>query len=133
MKNLVNEVNTLLSALSNDPEWNDMTDCVTDAFEDCAEYVKLVVRQESMIQNARFRMDPPEFRAYVMNLDMTRRTMHDGLMSSINLVNRLANKVGLPPIAPNVDENRRETYFDFAKRVVDEYYTNGPTGSVSES
>lgn len=133
MTNFVMAINVLLSTLNNDPDWSDMAENVVETLHACAGYVELVTSQEGMIQNARFRMDPPEFRAYVMNLDRTRRIQHEALMTEVNVLNRLCKMVGLPPIAPNVDENRRETYFDFAKQVVDEYFTTGPIGSVSES
>lgn len=130
---LARKVNALYVALTASEDWSDCIEDVTNMLNGCANYVDVVTQQEVLIQNARFRMEGPELRQYIMGIDKNRRALHDGLMSDVNLVNRLCGKVGVPVIAENVTEEYRETYFDFAKEVVDSYFTTGPAGSVSES
>ena len=140
MKNInLNKNDTPLSAKVNAPcvaltasqDWSDCVEDVTDMLTHCVDYVNIVVNQEVTIQNARFRMEGEDLRRYIMNIDKSRRLLHEGLMAEVNLVNRLCGKMNVPIVAENVSEERRETYFEFAKQVVDAYYTTGPTGSVS--
>lgn len=74
------------------------------------------------IQHARFTMDGEEFRQYVMELDRHRRALHEGLMARVNFANRLCVKLNTPVLAERVTEEDRETYFAFAKEVVDSYF-----------
>lgn len=85
-------------------------------------YVNIVSSQEVQIQHARFTMDGEEFRQYVMELDRHRRALHEGLMARVNFANRLCVKLNTPVLAERVTEENRETYFAFAKEVVDSYF-----------
>lgn len=67
-------------------------------------------------------MDGEEFRQYVMGLDRHRRALHEGLMAQVNFANRLCVKLNTPVLAERVTEEDRETYFAFAKEVVDSYF-----------
>lgn len=88
----------------------------------CVDYVNIVSNQEVQIQHARFTMDGEEFRQYVMELDRHRRALHEGLMARVNFANRLCVKLNTPVLAERVTEENRETYFAFAKEVVDSYF-----------
>lgn len=79
-------------------------------------------KEEVQIQHARFTMDGEEFRQYVMELDRHRRALHEGLMARVNFANRLCVKLNTPVLAERVTEENRETYFAFAKEVVDSYF-----------
>ena len=89
---------------------------------ECARYVHKVVGMEQNIQMARFRMEPCEYREYVMSLDTSRRILHNALMGSIDVCNRMCAKMELPLIAPDVNADERETYSNFAFKVVEEYF-----------
>ena len=67
-------------------------------------------------------MNDEEFRQYVMELDRHRRALHEGLMARVNFANRLCVKLNTPVLAERVTEENRETYFAFAKEVVDSYF-----------
>ena len=57
-----------------------------------------------------------------MELDRHRRALHEGLMARVNFANRLCVKMNTPVLAERVTEEDRETYFAFAKEVVDSYF-----------
>lgn len=94
----------------------------SELLNDCVDYVNIVSSQEVQIQHARFTMDGEEFRQYVMELDRHRRALHEGLMARVNFANRLCVKMNTPVLAERVTEEDRETYFAFAKEVVDSYF-----------
>lgn len=94
----------------------------SELLNDCVDYVNIVSSQEVQIQHARFTMDGEEFRQYVMELDRHRRALHEGLMARVNFANRLCVKLNTPVLAERVTEENRETYFAFAKEVVDSYF-----------
>lgn len=101
---------------------NDCVDDVVVMLKTCVDYVNIVSSQEVQIQHARFTMDGEEFRQYVMELDRHRRALHEGLMARVNFANRLCVKLNTPVLAERVTEENRETYFAFAKEVVDSYF-----------
>lgn len=121
MKNKIEELYALINK-EEDEDLRDMyADAVKSALMACASYVKRVAQMEQRIQLARFRMEGEEYREFVMELDRSRRYHHDSMMGQINMMNRIAARLGKDAIA-DVDENNRETYADFAMRVVNEYF-----------
>lgn len=95
---------------------------VVDSLNSLANYARFLAEQEILIQQARITMDGEEFRQYVMELDRHRRALHEGLMARVNFANRLCVKLNTPVLAERVTEENRETYFAFAKEVVDSYF-----------
>lgn len=95
---------------------------VVDSLNSLANYARFLAEQEILIQQARITMDGEEFRQYVMELDRHRRALHEGLMARVNFANRLCVKMNTPVLAERVTEEDRETYFAFAKEVVDSYF-----------
>lgn len=116
------KVNDLYTALMASELLNDCVDDVVVMLKTCVDYVNIVSSQEVQIQHARFTMDGEEFRQYVMELDRHRRALHEGLMARVNFANRLCVKMNTPVLAERVTEEDRETYFAFAKEVVDSYF-----------
>lgn len=117
------KVNDLYTALMASELLNDCVDDVVEMLKTCVDYVNIVTSQEVQIQHARFTMDGEEFRQYVMGLDRHRRALHEGLMARVNFANRLCVKLNTPVLAEQVTEEDRETYFAFAKEVVDSYFS----------
>ena len=97
------------------------SDILKSTLEQCNEYVALVTGEEQQLQINRIRMDAEDFREFAMGLDKTRRMAHNALMANIDLLNRLFVLKGFQAVA-SVNAENRETYFAFAKAVVDEYY-----------
>lgn len=116
------KVNDLYTALMASELLNDCVDDVVVMLKTCVDYVNIVSSQEVQIQHARFTMNGEEFRQYVMELDRHRRALHEGLMARVNFANRLCVKLNTPVLAERVTEENRETYFAFAKEVVDSYF-----------
>lgn len=128
------KINALLAAIQEkEPDASDAAELMDDVkatLSQCNDYVNIVASEEQRIQVARARMDARAYRDFVMSIDRTRRYAHEGLMVSINVMNRLAKMYGVEKVA-DVDPDNRESYYIFAKKVVDEYYTTGSTGSGS--
>lgn len=103
------KVNDLYTALMASELLNDCVDDVVVMLKTCVDYVNIVSSQEVQIQ-------------YVMELDRHRRALHEGLMARVNFANRLCVKLNTPVLAERVTEENRETYFAFAKEVVDSYF-----------
>lgn len=78
----------------------------------------MVDRMEANIRTARETMDAEDFRRRVQTLDMNRRTAHEGLMIDVNMLNKICANIGIPPVA-DVDEDNRESYYSFAKKVAE--------------
>ena len=106
------KVNDLYTALMASELLNDCVDDVVVMLKTCVDYVNIVSSQEVQIQHARFTME----------LDLHRRALHEGLMARVNFANRLCVKLNTPVLAERVTEENRETYFAFAKEVVDSYF-----------
>ena len=133
MTELVQNINNLIDRMHNDPDWTDYVQLVTDALQNCIAHMELVAREEALLQSARIRLSEAKFKDFQLRLNETRQLRYDAVIHYINLLNKLAKTNKLPPIAPDVDATRPETYIRFARQVADEYCTTGPIGGVSES
>lgn len=126
------KIKSLMEALAASENLSDMIEEVKDTIHQCNDYVAMVANEESSIQMARIRLDPADYRAFVMNVDRNRRFQHQSLMVSMNMLNRLAKMLGTDePFTVDVDD--RESYYQVAKQVVDEYFTTGQAGSATAS
>ncbi|SHF91431.1 Protein of unknown function [Caldanaerobius fijiensis DSM 17918] len=86
----------------------------------CGNYVKAVIDMEAAMIAARDRMEPREYREYIAQLDKNRKVVHDSLIASTKLINRLCETYGEPIIYTGGD-NRIEIA-EFAKKVIDEIF-----------
>lgn len=127
---LKEKINMLMEAMKSNPDFSDMVEDVNDVLATAAEYVKAVANEEASIQMARIRLNGPDFRTYVQNLDQHRRARHEALMVSMNMLNRVAKILDVEPPF-DVYQDDRESYYAEAKNVVDEYFTTGPAGSAT--
>jgi hypothetical protein len=89
-------------------------ECLYEMLEGCADYVRAVIKMEGYrtiaYENGR------EFREKVAALDKTRTIVHDGLISKIQVVNRICKKIGINPICD--DNIPRAEYGDIAIDIV---------------
>ena len=92
-----------------------------DSIKQCGEYIKAINNMEAAITTARFRMEPEDHRAYIMQLDNTRRLEHNSLIVSVRVINRLCSIYRIEPIYKGDLENRIQVA-EFAKSVVDEMF-----------
>lgn len=129
MKNNIKEyVGTLLETIETklaDPQKETAKKLVTDFLNNCNDYVTAVYNMETSIQVARFRLDDEEYRETIMRLDKTRKTCHDCLISSINIVNRIADMVNYEHVLEikNMEERQsRITCGNLAIEVVKAYF-----------
>ena len=80
-----------------------------------AEYVKAVVVMETTARNLLGR-EADTYRDAVTSTDCTRTTVHNGLISAVNVVNRICQNHSCPLIYTG-DEQRRH-YGDFAQALI---------------
>jgi hypothetical protein len=113
----------LISAISGAKETTykkDDLQSVEDLILDCGRYIEKVNHMESAITVARFRMEPDEYREYVMNLDRSRKYAHDALVASVRVLDRLCRAYQVDPLYAGPDE--RIPVSEFAMDVVKEMF-----------
>jgi len=101
--------------------------CCTDEQElieqmvhSAADYVRQVVIMESTAMNLAGR-DNESYRNKKLETDKTRTQIHNGLISKVDIVNRICEMHDLPPIYDG--EEHRRCYGDFAIELVGEIFT----------
>lgn len=112
------KINALYDAARNADE--DIAEMVLDALSTFNGYVKRVALEEQQMQAARFRMEPEDFREFVMGIDRARRLNHDACVMQLGILNRLASQFGMAPFLVTDD---REAVAKFAMEVVNVYFT----------
>ena len=104
---------------------NENKDLEREMLEDlastCAEYICTVVNMENAINVAKIRLEPEEYRDYIETFDKRRSVTHNGLISGVKVLNRLANSHNLAQIFAG-DINNRIKVAEFAKQYVDELF-----------
>ncbi len=88
------QITNLLAAImqSNDPHQERLLNQVQNMIDQAGAYVEAVMAMESRIEVLRFRMEPEDYRIAVAQLDSRRKSMHDALISLVNIVNRICEK-----------------------------------------
>lgn len=88
------------------------------------EYMNIVVRMETMQPIWRAQFDGPEYRERVQSIDTERKRTHDSAIASVNALNRLSDKLGLPPLS-RVDTEDRHAVTEMISEYVSEVYKAG--------
>ncbi len=94
---------------------------VEEMIFDAAAYVRQVVIMESTSANFAGR-EGERYRNAVEETDKRRSEVHNGLINSVNIVNRLCEKYELEPIYTGGEQRR--FYGDFAIELVNEIFVN---------
>ena len=88
------------------------------------EYMGIVVRMETMQPIWRAQFEGQEYRERVQSIDTERKRTHDSAIASVNALNRLSDKLGLPPFS-KVDTGDRHAVADMISEYVSEIYKTG--------
>lgn len=88
------------------------------------DYVNVVVRMETMGPIWKAQLDGPEYRERMQNIDTERRNTHNNAISSVNAMNRLSEKLELPPFS-RVDTNDRHAVAEMISEYITEVYNTG--------
>ena len=117
--------NTIVEKLKNLSNVCDMDEreILEDMIHNAADYVRQVIIMECSAINFAGR-EGSEFRDKVTETDTRRSQIHNGLISTVNVVNRIAAIHNHPPIYTG--ESHRRCYGDFAINLVNEIF-NGRT------
>ena len=92
---------------------------------DCESYVVSVTTMERVLTIQRHRLDPESYREAMQKADGNRRMLHEGVMASLEMVNRLSTQVyGGEKLFTFAD---RHEAAEIAIRIVDEYFESGQT------
>ncbi len=115
-------VTALIQAInaSENPLKKDDLQAVEDFIDDCGKYIDSVMAMEAALAVARYRMEPEDYRAHIIELDRRRKMNHDALIVSVRVMNRLARLYECEPIYTGPDE--RIAIADFAMEVTQEFY-----------
>ena len=104
-------------------------DAVESGLRNFVEYVNCVYSMETRISIARFQSnDPAEFQEIVKNLDNNRRYAHEAAIASINMIDRICDKMGVEPVYGGSQD--RSDIGDFCGKIVDEYFEGRSRGRV---
>lgn len=95
-------------------------ECIESMILKAAEYVEMVTRMETLRMNFPARKGE-EPRQMVSQADGRQHALHDALISEVDIVNRICQRCGMPPV--HTVSSRRE-YADFAFRLVQEIFDN---------
>jgi hypothetical protein len=80
---------------------------------------------ERVLTIQRHRLDPESYREAMQKADRNRRMLHEGVMASLEMVNRLSTQVyGGEKLFTFAD---RHEAAEIAIRIVDEYFESGQT------
>lgn len=119
---------------------------VTDHIESLANYTTFVAKQEILMQKARHVMDNASFRIFFKSAEHARKYAFEKVVFDVNALNRLCRKYNIAPVAENVLQSIKEeeekgnlfasinstSFADFAKEVVDAYYTADAAGTATK-
>ncbi len=100
---------------------NDMErSLIQDMLHNAADYVRAVVIMETAASNL-IGLDADEAREAKQSTDRARSIAHDAFISSVNVVNRICDKHGVPRMYTGSTERR--SYGDFAMELVANIFT----------
>jgi hypothetical protein len=102
--------------------WNsEDRELIQDMIKSAADYVKAVVIMESVTHNIEG-LEGAAYREAAESADRTRKFAHDGLITAVNIMNRLCDIYKSERVYTG-SENRRE-YGDFAMKLTSEIFEN---------
>ena len=106
-----------------------MFNLVKQGFDSFIGYVNAVYEMETSISLARFRCDDVrDYQDAVTRLDSSRRVAHDGAITSVNIINRMCDMVGVEHVYDGTQE--RNEIGDFCGHFVNEYFEGRALGRV---
>jgi hypothetical protein len=120
-KMLREKFNELLAEIEKGDNLQEDSRLIEDIIADCGRYIERVNAMEGAITAARFRMEPEDYRAYIVELDRQRKIQHDSLIVSVRVLNRLCNLYNVPRIYQGDVQSRIEIA-EFARNVVNELF-----------
>ena len=96
-----------------------------DLIQSCESYVTSVTAMERVLTIQRHRLDPESYREAMQKADNNRRIFHEGVMASLEMVNRLSTQVyGGEKLFTFAD---RHEAAEIALQIVSEYFESGQT------
>ena len=113
----------LLNRIMNDPNYgfeDDDWEFWENTFLSFIKYINHVVRMEILLPMYRFRFDGEELRHRTMELDSTRRILHEAMIANVNILNRLCDKYGIERFMESTED--RYKVAEFAGRYIGEVY-----------
>lgn len=119
--NFLEYLRELCDRYSHDKE---AVDFINSCYSSIISYHNVVLKTRYNIENSviKFRLSGEAYREFVKEQDLTRKLSHDSAIGSINIINRLAAKEGMPPISGNVNMEDRVSVGDFIGVMVTQIY-----------
>lgn len=99
----------------------ELLETVHYAIESCGQYIEAVNAMEAIITVQKFRMEPEDYRAFLMEADKRRRNIHNGLIANVAVLNRICKMFNVSEIFEGDIEKRIEVA-EFAAKVVNEMF-----------
>ena len=100
---------------------------VKSSMDSFVEYVNCVYNMETSIHIARFHANSTEeYQETVSNLDTRRRSSHEAAIASVNMLNRICDKMGVERVYDGSMD--RVEIGDFCGAIVNEYFEERSRG-----
>ena len=115
-----------------DGDKDEALDFVGDSLTAFPNYANVVIREQIMTPIWRDRCEPEDFRENVERIDRQRRDAHDCAIDSINMLNRLNDRLGLEPMF-DVDTTDRHAVAECVGKYVNEVYNDGIGSSFDDA
>lgn len=115
-----------------DGDKDDALDFIANRLNAFPTYANIVINQQIMTPIIYQRYDGQELRDRIQSIDEHRKSAHDNAISSVNILNRLSNNLGLEPFA-TVDTSDRYKVADFIGEYVSQVYDMGQGKSLDDA
>lgn len=112
----VETINKLISIYREDKE---MLDIVFDALKSFEEYHQAIYNMETQLRIYSYdSIDKENFQDLIQDLDRKRTRCHNTVLTSVNMLNRIADKEGLPLIYDGIVSEKRPYRREVANAVL---------------
>lgn len=128
--NFIQKEKALIQAMAKDNyaifdgDRDDALDFITSSLEKFTDYANVVIREQVMQPIWNERCSTEDANYHRQRIDAERRMKHNGAIDSLNTLNRLSVKMGLPLFA-DIDTNDRYAVADMVGDYVNEVYNQG--------
>lgn len=112
-----------------DGQKDEALDFLDDQLSKFSQYANIVISQQHLLPIYRVRYEGQDYRDHVESLDHNRRTIHNCAIDSVNILNRLSDKLGLEPFS-DVDTKDRNAVANMIGDYIVEMYQTGTNGGM---
>lgn len=107
-----------------DGDKNEAVDFISSNVSRFTNYVNVVVKEQYMGPLWRVQCEQQDYIANMQNIDRERKICHDAAISSVNILNRMSENLGIGKFA-DIDTSDRRVVADFCGTYVNQVFNKG--------